>query len=219
MATGEGLTEAGIIIGGRAPPPSAWRHPVETPAIEFSWHHTIPLENLTKMWNGLVKGSHWEAIDQYLQLIGMPMPAVVIKQIKAGRVQARDDLWQRIQWPSWNIVEGPGGKNRPKSDDPGSSFEKWYSGSLSSNQRQVIYAVTSIYAAIRKIPMDAGSKADPTISARLAKDLANAFKHNKSALRGKGPIKWTSEMWTVDVAGRAHPRRNEWLRNPKWVRR
>ena len=211
----------GIIKGTRSDPPENWQHlrMAPLPDITLTWHHTIPRKTLARMWNGMVVGRHWDAIYEYLQLISAPEPQKVLKQLKGGNVQLRRELRTRVEWPSWNIVEGPGTDNRV--DDPKDNFETWCSHNLSSKHRTTLYAITSIYDVIKKIPgPKAGDDDCPELDKKLARELTKVFEQNKHALRGKEPINWIQEMWTVVQDGKVHPHRpRQWSRIPKWQKR
>lgn len=96
----------GIIRGDRGSEPSRWQHASTKPLITLTWHHTIPWNCLRNVWNGLVAGQHWNALDEFMNLIGVPNRAEVITQIKNKNLQDRDGLHTLVTWQGWNIVEG-----------------------------------------------------------------------------------------------------------------
>ncbi|MFC0396986.1 hypothetical protein [Paraburkholderia rhizosphaerae] len=211
------LQANGIISGaGRASEPEGWKHAEVKPAIQFTWHHTIPLDDLTRLWNGLINGGHWNAVDEYLQIIGFSSVQTTINELKAGKFQARrDELHTAIQWPGWNIVEGPGGAYRE--DDPGNGVESWYVPPGGSNgQRTILNRVkNAICPLIEKIPRTVRPE-DTAIDAETAKRLAAELKNQRPSLRGKGPIEWNPDMWEQTREGRKDKNRDIWLTTPQW---
>ncbi|HEY4352182.1 MAG TPA: hypothetical protein VGN31_13210 [Paraburkholderia sp.] len=209
------LNSNGIISGsGRSSEPEGWKHKVMTPTVQFTWHHTIPLDDLTRVWNGLINGEHWGVVDEYLQIIGFRAVQNTIDELKAGTFQDRDELHTAIQWPSWNIVEGPGGEFRE--DDPGNGFERWtVPPGISNNQREMLNAVGAIYLRVTPIAR-AGRPEDTAIDAVQARALRDELSNYKKVLRGKGPIEWNEAMWESTREGRKDKKIDKWLTKPQW---
>jgi hypothetical protein len=73
----------GIVGGDRGAEPQGWKHATVTPAISFTWHHTIPWNCLLAVWNGMVRGGHWKAVNEFLQLTGGSSVGIIIEQLNA----------------------------------------------------------------------------------------------------------------------------------------
>ena len=114
----------GLSGGDRGSEPSRWQHASTKPLITLTWHHTIPWNCLRNVWNGLVAGQHWDALDEFMNLIGVPNRAEVLKQIKNKNLQDRDGLHSG-DLARMEYCRGPGNEYRAQGDDPGENFDGW----------------------------------------------------------------------------------------------
>ena len=85
----------GIIRGDRGSEPSRWQHASTKPLITLTGITPFPRNCLRNVWNGLVAGQHWDALDEFMNLIGVPNRAEVLKQIKnkTCRIAMDYTLW------------------------------------------------------------------------------------------------------------------------------
>jgi hypothetical protein len=195
-----------------------------TPAVTFTWHHTIPWNCLLAVWNGLVAGQHWNAVRLFLQIVSDPHPHTTTEQIKKGELMNRDSLHTLLTWQGWNIVEGPGGDFR--ADDPKEDVERWsLVKGVTGNQRATLQSVALLYIAMKPLavkprrPGFSGTVPVPTITTAEAEGLERALLAQMQTLRGKSPIRWSEEMWTLvdNQAGRADRKRpGVWNTTPSW---
>ncbi len=206
----------GIVTEHRGSEPTDWEHSTMTPSITFTWHHTIPWNCLREVWNGLVRGKHWDAVSEYLGLIGAASVPVIVQGLKAGALTVdRDALLTQLTWQGWNIVEGPGNEYRAEGDDPGEAFDSWSGESMSGNQKATLLAVKSLYINAMR-PVALLNNVDGTNASKVAKAMRSA----RPTLRGKAPIKWNEDMWTVVTAGRVSDKvPGIWYTKPTWQRR
>jgi hypothetical protein len=179
----------------RPNPPVSWKHST-TPNITWTWHHTIPWNQLCATWNWMVENEDWTSLKAFLYLIGADNGETVVAEIRADQLTRRDELHQMIAWQKWNVVEGPGGTNRARGDDPGEGFEPWSLLGLSNNQRQTVLDVKRIYDAMLTLPQQ-------TQPGKFGAFLST-FRH----LRNRAMIMWEPKMWDAVIVGRApkHPR-------------
>lgn len=213
----------GIVTEDRGNEPALWHHSVMTPSITFTWHHTIPWNCLRAVWNGVVHGRHWDAIEAYLDLISASNVSTIVRDLKNGNLTIdRDLLHTQLTWQGWNIVEGPG--NEYRNDDPGEQFDGWSGAGMSGNQTATLLAVKGLYdncmRRIQQLPAAAGTNNIPNISAQDAKTVATAMRGARHALRGKQPVKWEEKMWFPVTEGRVDKSRpGIWYTKPVWRRR
>jgi hypothetical protein len=90
----------GIVGGDRGAEPQGWKHATVTPAISFTWHHTIPWNCLLAVWNGMVRGGHWKAVNEFLQLTGGSTSASSSSKCLAQNNKAAiwTIFWLRYTW-------------------------------------------------------------------------------------------------------------------------
>jgi hypothetical protein len=214
------LAVNGIVGTDRGGEPAAWHHASMTPEITFTWHHTIPWNNLRDVWNGLVDGKYWNAVSKFLYLVGTTAPAPVITAIKAEQLQNRDALHTQLTWQGWNIVEGPG--NEYRTDDPGEAYDEWSGVGMSANQKSTYQAVAILYTTMKQVnalPKRTGTDI-PQIKAILAKKLETAFGEASGPLRGKSPMPWNEAMWFRVTEGRIDKKLPRvWYTKPAWGKR
>lgn len=210
------LGEDGIVNNAdRGGEPPGWVHARMSPAVVFTWHHTIPWNRLRAVWNGLVRGRHWDAVDLFLQLAQAPNRQSVLQQIKAGHlVEDRDALLTRLTWQGWNIVEGPGGEFRTPDDDPGERSEHWSTIGMSSNQAQTAQAVQALDVAMALLPAALGDGTGPVTDAQAA-GLAASMRRVKQAVR-HAPMPWSEAMWVRTREGRVEKGAAVWSTRPQW---
>lgn len=198
----------------RGAEPSDWTHASMSPAVTFTWHHTIPWNKLRAVWNGLVAGEHWDAVDMFLQLVQAPKRQLVLQQIRAKALtEDRDALHTRLTWQGWNIVEGPGGEFRKPGDDPGEKSERWATTGASSNQTQTLQAVYALDETIQLLPA-----AQDSIGSTQAAALLAAMRRVKQTARPT-PIPWSEAMWVRTREGRVGKAPGAWSTRPEWRRR
>ncbi|APS35769.1 MULTISPECIES: hypothetical protein [Serratia] len=211
----------GIIRGDRGSEPSRWQHASTKPLITLTWHHTIPWNCLRNVWNGLVAGQHWDALDEFMNLIGVPNRAEVLKQIKNKNLQDRDGLHTLVTWQGWNIVEGPGNEYRAQGDDPGENFDGWSGKGMSTNQQATQQQVNVLYRVMEPLgrrALDAARQAPP-ITAKEAGILQRTIKQTRPTLRGKEPIRWQEDMWHQVQSGKEAKHFARWDTKPVWRKR
>lgn len=204
----------------RGSEPAAWRHSVMTPAVTFTWHHTIPWNCLAAVWNGLVAGQHWDAVQSFLQLVSAQDPRGIVRQIQSGKLMNRDMLHTQLTWQGWNIVEGPG--NEFRAGDPGEAYDAWSTiHGVSGSQRGTIHAVNLLYTVMRPLalrPARPGFTGQvPNISAAEARQLARLMSSQTGNLRGRSPMLWNGEAWAVVQEGKIDRRfPGRWQVKPVW---
>ena len=217
------LNTNGILTDpSRGAEPSDWEHSTVTPVVTFTWHHTIPWNCLAAVWNGLVAGQHWAAVETFLRLVSAQDPAGAVRQIRSGTLMDRDRLHTQLTWQGWNIVEGPGGDFRE--GDPGEGYDKWSIQGLSNNQRSTVQAVDQLYMAMRPLaarpPRPGFATNVPNLSANEAKAVEKAMAQQMAALRGKPPMLWNPDAWEVVREGQADRKLPSlWRTPPIWRKR
>lgn len=212
-----GLEVDGIVSSSRGSEPTGWTHAVTRPQIAMTWHHTIPWNRLRDTWNGLVRNKCWDGVDQFLQLISAPNVATIISQIKSGTLQDRDALFTLLTWQGWNIVEGPGGTFRLDGDDPEDKFDDWSGAGMTSNQKSTLQAVKILNMEMEAFVTACGAGTPTTEQLRK---IVNALTTAKPTLRGKQPMAWNEEMWTIVTVGVVHKTQPaNWERQPVYRRR
>jgi hypothetical protein len=211
----------GIIRGDRGSEPSSWQHASTKPFITLTWHHTIPWNCLCNVWNGLVVGQHWNALGEFMNLIGVPNRTEVLKQIKNENLQDRDGLHTLVTWQGWNIVEGPGGKFREKDDDPGDKFDGWSGKGMSTNQRATLQQVNVLYQVMATLGNRAlnAARHAPNITSKEARVLQRVIKQTRPTLRGREPIRWQEDMWYQVQPGKEAKCGTKWYTQPVWRKR
>ena len=207
-------------VSDRGNEPTEWQHAVLKPSVTMTWHHTIPWNTLSCVWNALVQGEHWQAAAKFLYLVGVTFPNPVIEKVKTSSLDDRDALHTRLTWQGWNIVEGPGEAFR--NDDPGEAFDSWPGFGMTSNQRTTHQEVKSLYTVMQQVtaqPLVAGTQ-NRSVDAMMASRLEQSFDKAKQALRGKSYVPWTEAMWFAEREGRVNKNMSAvWDVQPVWRKR
>jgi hypothetical protein len=120
------------VFGGSDPndrdtQPSGWARTRKTPDIHWKYHHVIPWEVLRDTWQALLTYQCWDQVEAYLTLLGVPNPPGKREKLRRQQdldQQEREEIYQRVSWPAWNIVEGPGDRD----DEGGSEVDLFHEG-------------------------------------------------------------------------------------------
>jgi hypothetical protein len=118
------------------------------------------------------RGEHWNAMQLYLDCAVTENVDDFVGQIRASDVQDRDAPRTAVQWPSWNMMEGP----KSRTDDPGTQLGMWTVRFISTNYRATILAVLQIYIVFNHL-----LQSSPEAPA-AAKRVEDVFTHPGSTL-------------------------------------
>lgn len=113
----------------RATRPASMTHNAAqpTPQIELKFHHMISWDCLRDVWQGLIEHGRWDAIEAFLDAVNVPGAQAARQALETGGTldPATDFVaLERISWPAWNIVQGPG----QRLDEGGSDYDQFSNG-------------------------------------------------------------------------------------------
>jgi hypothetical protein len=111
----------------RASNPDGWVHVVTQPAIEFKFHHVISWDCLRDTWQALLEYGQWNALEAFIHAVGVTGASAIRGKLRRDEDLDQvtlDMLFEKISWPGWNIVQGPGNR----SDEGGREIDLFYDG-------------------------------------------------------------------------------------------
>jgi hypothetical protein len=97
----------------RAEKPDGWVHVETQPTIGFKFHHVISWDSLRDAWQALVECGQWDALESYITAVGVTGGGAIRGKLR--RNESLDEatkatLYEKVSWPGWNIVQGPGNR-------------------------------------------------------------------------------------------------------------
>jgi len=174
-------------------PPAPWKK--SDAKINLTWHHLIPYAMMFDCWEALARnqklGKCQVALQSYLRLVKAENPRAILRSMEAGSLSfaAQEDLWRRLAWPAWNIVEGPS----KRTDDPkdNHSLDEFTSGlTISEFNRQ--RKIKDLFLAIRIFNEASGGG---PVSENAAQGVANVMNNAERTLVAGDVIRYRPIMW------------------------
>ncbi len=167
--------------------------------IPMDWHHIIPWKVLRNGWSALATSGQWDVLSEWADLWGLGNVPAVVTGMKNGALGApdNDNMWNKLAWAEWNLVEGPRNANRAPGDDPGSDGLDAFEGiGIPNKVRSRSLILKSIYTKMRNWEMTTA-----TIQATEVKPLLQDFQ--KLRPYKKSPISmFDPEVWVLVTEGR-----------------
>lgn len=222
---------AGTSPNERGNSPRDWARSELVPNIKWKYHHVIPWEMQRDTWQALLMCQRWKELTNYVNAIGADGSLVKRLQNKTMTFEDRDDLFARLSWPAWNIVEGPADR-----DDEGGTDLDIFRHGLTSNQVKRMDHIYELHEAMNKFlePFDrkammkgrssnSGAQASkyrpqagaPEASLNSIDPLTAALK-NMTSYKNSLFIPYCEGMWTITVEGRVNAKIVAWCRTPRF---
>ncbi len=121
----------------RSARPTSWVHLVYQPTMEFKFHHVISWDSLRDTWQALLELEEWNALEAFINAVGITGASMIrgkLRRDEALTTLERDTIFERVSWPGWNIVQGPGNRT----DEGGSDIDLFTEGMVDlDKERQV----------------------------------------------------------------------------------
>ena len=181
----------------------------------MDWHHMIPWNTLRDGWSALATSGRWEVLTEWVELWQLPNVPQIIRDMQQGNLGAprNGQMWDKLCWSEWNLVEGPTNGNRASGDDPGGTgFDAFESARMPNNIRGRSQILKSIYTQMRN-----WQRTTATITAQQGRTLMKDFK----ALRRykSSPIpRFDPSVWQLVTEGRIN-RYGVADKHPTWRKR
>jgi len=213
--------------------PAGWQRSRLAPDIDWKYHHIISWKTLRDTWQGLLMCQSWKALAFYVKALGIDDVAMV-NRLMSGALSYQDqaELFSRLSWPQWNIVEGPADR-----DDEGGSDVDLFTHGLIGTEPGRMAAIATLYRAMagflahfseRAMEASRESNRNQLVSqydpqAGRPAQVGPAIDLLTAALRGMFPysaetfISYREAMWKTTLAGRVHQKFAQvWLRTPRF---
>jgi hypothetical protein len=179
----------------------------------------------------------FEALTAYTMAVGVTAPKAVIAAIRsqAGMSQpVLGELYTKLSWPTWNIVEGPADR-----DDEGGTDVDLFEHGLERSAKSRFTSIKLLWHAMSafldqldrpalKARRDAMLNAGPDApwagpigtspSASSTKALKIQLHQHGKVFKKVAIIPYREAMWKVTVAGRVHAKYPIWLRTPRFMK-
>ena len=198
--------------------PAGWTHPVTRPSMSFKFHHVISWDCLRDTWQALLQYGQWDALEAFMTAAGVTGASAI-----RGKLHREDDLsqveletvFERVSWPRWNIVQGPG----ERSDEGGKDIDLFTEGMSSlDTERHVTLGLLwiemeSFLKKVNRVALKTTREGarDNYAPARVtnqfdggvadgASRLARAF-HKMAKFKTADYLPWTHSMWDTVQPG------------------
>jgi hypothetical protein len=234
------ILPSGVFGGGdpnkRDAQPSGWARTRKIPDIHWKHHHVIPWEVLRDTWQAFLTYQCWDQVKAYLTLLGVSNPSSKRDKLQRQRdldQQEREETYQKLSWPGWNIVEGPGDR-----DDEGGSEVDLFREGLRPADRTRHVAIDLLWKEwlpfLKKIDRirlqrDRDANRDSQAAAQVHIDRSRAIadaalRLGRAMLGAHMPsdatfIPYTASMWTAVTPGYIHKQYPAlWVTSPVYVK-
>lgn len=222
---------AGIKPNERDSSPAGWVRSTLVPDIDWKYHHIIPWEMLRDTWQGLLMCQGWKELAFYVEAVGVQRSLVNRLMSRAMTYQDREDLFARLSWPAWNIVEGPADRE----DEGGTELDIFHHGLIGIETLQMT-EINKLHQAMsaflqhfdRSAMMQArnsnvsaqASTYDPQRGApenvSSSRDLLMKALRSMTSYKTSRFIPYREDMWMTAVAGRVDSKIAVWTRKPRF---
>jgi hypothetical protein len=167
--------------------------------IPMDWHHIIPWRVLRNGWSALATSGRWEVLTAWAELWNLSNVPGIVNSMQNGNLghPNNENMFNKLCWAEWNLVEGPTNGNRAPGDDPGSDGLDSFEGiGMPNNVRNRSLILKSIYTQMRNWEMNTAN-----ITASQAKLLLQDFK--KLSPYKRSPISmFDPKVWVLVEQGR-----------------
>lgn len=107
--------------------PSGWTRTKMKPDIDWKYHHVISWDALRDTWQGLLEHQAWDTLEAYMHAVNVKGASGIRGKLHRGEdldINEREEVYQKISWPAWNIVEGPA----DRADEGGNELDLFQHG-------------------------------------------------------------------------------------------
>ncbi len=124
---------SGVKPNERDSVPFHWKRTQLVPDISWKYHHIIPWQTLRDTWQALLMCDYWKGYVLYVKVIGVVSWGPLISRLMNAQMTQEDcdELYAKLSWPAWNIVEGPADR-----DDEGGTDLDLFRHGLQGQSRQ-----------------------------------------------------------------------------------
>ncbi|TRL54246.1 hypothetical protein [Pseudomonas aeruginosa] len=217
---------SGVKPNERDSVPFHWKRTQLVPDISWKYHHIIPWQTLRDTWQALLMCDYWKGCVLYVKVIGVVSWGPLISRLMNAQMTQEDcdELYAKLSWPAWNIVEGPADR-----DDEGGTDLDLFRHGLQGTEPARMQALQRLYDAMedflslfnrREFEATRLTVYNPRGGAPAVDEAHREALH--TALQGMLPYKdqafipYRPEMWIVTLEGREHRKYPTWLRTPRY---
>ena len=220
--------------------PGHWARTKLSPDIDWKFHHIIPWDMLRDTWQALLMCQWWKETEFYMRALGVNVNAFDVQLVTIERLKSkllthkdREEIYSKLSWPSWNIVEGPADRD----DEGGTDLDIFHYG-LTNNERKRMADIHALHDAMSSFlekfrhqdlenariqnRYQTESQYDPHTGApegviHTQLKLRHALDKMKS-YRNSPLIAFREEMWTVTLKPKKSKKGNFWERKPRYIK-
>ena len=211
-----------------------------SPDIDWKFHHIIPWDMLRDTCKALLMCQWWKETEFYMRALGVNVNAFDVQLVTIERLKSklltykdREEIYSKLSWPSWNIVEGPADRD----DEGGTDLDIFHYG-LTNNERKRMADIHALHDAMssflekfvartwkmREFKIDIKlnhnmihTSAAPEGVIHTQLKLRHALDKMKS-YRNSPLIAFREEMWTVTLEPKKSKKGNFWERKPRYIK-